>query len=158
MRIQITKLISRTSAKKFLQQNVGGVAVEFVLLAPIVMMLFIVSIDFGSYLLKKQNLSSITRGAITIVANTPGFAVDQTTLNTYARSSLGTSARNIRVSVDIECRCNQVSGASCAVNCNGAPPATFLRATMSYDHNLLFPYPGLGSTVSISDTMDFRVQ
>lgn len=148
----------RKSSKNFLQNNIGSLTVEFVLLVPLIMMLFVASIDFGTYFLKKQSLSSITRGAVTIVTNTPGFTIDNSALLTYAQQSLGTSAQNIAITVSQNCSCNGAPGVSCTTPCNGSPPKMFINASLSYDHTLLFPYPGLGSTIPVTDSLEFRVQ
>jgi len=66
--------------KNFFRQQTGGVTVEFVLLVPILFMLLVMIMDFGSYLLKKQGLSSTTRGIITVVSSTPNFAINQPAL------------------------------------------------------------------------------
>ncbi len=77
--------LSKILAKKFIDNQSGGVTVEFVLLLPIIFMLFVMIADFGSYLLKRQNLSSVTRGVITVVSNTPNFAINQPALLTMAQ-------------------------------------------------------------------------
>jgi hypothetical protein len=151
-------LFSKDRAKKFAKTQMGGLTVEFVLLVPLVMMLFVASIDFGTYFLKKQNLSSITRGTITIVTNTPGFTIDNQALLAFAQNSLGSSAQNVRAVVNKSCSCNGGIPISCTNTCNGLPPTMFINATLSYDHPLLFPYPGLGSTASVTNSLEFRVQ
>ena len=151
-------MLSRIRARLFLKDQAGALTVEFVLLVPIVLMLFVASIDFGTYFLKKQNLSSITRGTITIVSNTPGFVIDNQALLAFAQQSLGPSAQNVNVSVNKSCSCNGGTAVSCTNTCNGAPPAMFINATLSYDHALLFPYPGLGDAASVTDSLEFRVQ
>ena len=151
-------IFTKNRGKNFISLQSGGLTVEFVLLVPLVMMLFVASIDFGSYFLKKQNLSSITRDTITIVTNTPGFVINNQALLTFAQNSLGQSAQNVTVTVNKSCSCNGATGVSCTNTCNGLPPAIFINATLSYDHTLLFPYPGLGNTASVTSNLEFRVQ
>jgi Flp pilus assembly protein TadG len=144
-------------AKKLIDNQSGGVTVEFVLLLPIIFMLFVMIADFGSYLLKRQNLSSVTRGVITVVSNTPNFAINQPALLTMAQNALGPNASNIALSVNSVCSCN-TAPTGCNMDCNGAPSRMQIQATISYDHTLMFPYPGINQTVSISDTLAFRVR
>jgi hypothetical protein len=143
--------------KKFLSKQNGAITVEFVLLVPFMFMLLIIMFDFGSYLLKKQGLSSTTRGIITVVSNTPNFAIDQPALLSMAQSSLGPHATNIVLNVNTQCTCNTVP-TSCANNCGAAPSRMEINADISYDHSLLFPYPGIGQTVTVSDSLAFRVR
>ena len=142
---------------QFLRDKSGGVTVEFVLLLPIVLMVFLVIVDFGSFLLKKQNLSSITRGIVTIISNSPDFTADQAQLLVYAQNSLGPGAENVSLTVNQICSCNNAA-VSCVSDCSGISPKMIVEATLSYDHTLLFPYPGLDGTVQISDTLEFRVR
>ena len=142
---------------KFFSEQMGGVAVEFVLLLPIMLMLFVMIADFGSYLLKKQSLTSITRGVVTVVSNTPNFTINQPALLSMAQNSLGPSATNIVLNVNTVCSCSSTP-TSCATNCSGGPSRMEVQATLSYDHSLMFPYPGLGQTVRISDTLVFRIR
>jgi len=143
--------------KKFLNNQNGAITVEFILLVPFMLMLLMMMFDFGSYLLKKQGLSSTTRGIITVVSNTPNFAVDQPALLSMAQTSLGPHATNIVLNVIVQCTCNTVP-TSCTNRCGAAPSRMEIRADISYDHSLIFPYPGIGPTVTVSDSLAFRVR
>ena len=143
--------------KKFFKNHNGAITVEFILLVPFMLMLLMMMLDFGSYLLKKQGLSSTTRGIITIVSNTPNFAIDQPALLSMAQTSLGPDATNIVLNVSTQCTCNTVP-TSCTSNCGAAPSRMEVRADISYDHNPIFPYPGIGQTVTVSDSLAFRVR
>ena len=143
--------------KNFFRQQTGGVSVEFVLLVPILFMLLVMIMDFGSYLLKKQGLSSTTRGIITVVSSTPNFAINQPALLNMAQNSLGPDATNVVLNVSAKCSCNTVP-VSCTSTCSGKPSRMEISADLSFDHNLIFPYPGLGETLRVSDRLDFRVR
>ncbi len=44
----------KRKSQNFLKKQNGGIAVEFVLLVPLILMVLVLIADFGSYLLKKQ--------------------------------------------------------------------------------------------------------
>lgn len=149
--------LKRDITQKFFKQESGGVAVEFVLLVPLILMVLVLIADFGSYLLKKQSLSSVTRGIITVVSNSPNFSINQPALLSMAQNSLGPSATNVVLNVTSTCSCNGAQ-TNCANTCNGSPSRMEVQANLSYDHTLMFPYPGLGQTLQISDNLIFRVR
>jgi Flp pilus assembly protein TadG len=143
--------------RNFLKLQNGGIAVEFVLLVPLILMVLVLIGDFGSYLLKKQSLSSVTRSVITVVSNSPNFAINQPALLSMAQNSLGPSATNVVLNVTSTCSCNGAQ-TNCANTCNGNPSRMEVQANLSYDHALMFPYPGLGQTLQISDNLVFRIR
>jgi hypothetical protein len=155
------KFRSKTAQYKLLSRfcygTSAGIAVEFVLILPLVLILLVAALDFGSYFLKKQNLASINRGIITIVSNSTSFSIDQATLLNYAQNSLGQSVQNIALSVNQECRClDAVTG--CQTNCEGKPPALFIVSNLSYSHPLLFSYPGVGRSLPVANSLAFRTR
>jgi hypothetical protein len=143
--------------KEFFKQQKGAITVEFILLVPFMMMLLLMMLDFGSFLLRKQGLSSTTRSIITIVSNTPNFAIDHPALLSMAQTSLGPDATNLVLNVSTKCTCNTVP-TSCTTNCGAAPSRMEVNADISYDHTLIFPYPGIGQTVRVSDSLAFRLR
>ena len=141
----------------FYYETSGGIAVEFILILPLILFLIIAVADFGSHILKKQNLASVNRGIVTIVSNTPDFTVDQGRLINYARNALGPSAINLSLTVNKECRCASAI-TSCQINCAGQTSAMFIISNISYDYPLLFPYPGIEQNLRLSNILSFRVK
>ena len=154
---KVATKVKRKITRNFLKLQNGGIAVEFVLLVPLILMVLVLIGDFGSYLLKKQSLSSVTRSVITVVSNSPNFAINQPALLSMAQNSLGPSATNVVLNVTSTCSCNGAQ-TNCANNCNGSPSRMEVQANLSYDHTLMFPYPGLGQTLQIRDNLVFRVR
>lgn len=148
---------SKNFLNKFFPDETGSAMVEFVLLLPVILMVFLVVIDFGTYMLERQNLSSVTRGVVTIVTNTEDFAIDTQVLTNYAQTALGGQPLNFELDVNKICSCDNVVG-SCELECGGNPSKMLIEATLSYDHTLLFPYPGIDESLPISDTVTFRVR
>lgn len=151
------KMTKHNIMSRFFFGNAAGIAVEFILILPLILILLVAVLDFGSYFLKKQNLASINRGIVTIVSNSTNFSIDQAALINYAQASLGQSAQNISLSVNQECRCLDAV-TSCQTNCEGKPPVLFIVSDLSYSHPLFFPYPGVGRSLPVSNSLAFRVR
>lgn len=141
--------------QNFVRNEKGVAAVEFALVAPILLLLLLGLADFGLAMRERMALASAARaGAERAWADSGDNAAI-----TQAVQAAGTlDAAAITVAVTEFCECAGTASA-CGVTCaDGSTPATYVGVSVSEDFPLLLPYPGIGSPIALTGTAILRVQ
>lgn len=132
------------------QKDISGVAaVEFALIAPVLIFILIGIVDFGMYINMALKVENVTRAAAEYLL----AGGDEADLENdiILPSNLGSTAGEVIPVVEYSCEC--VNGA--AVACGGTCVAVgdyvrrFLDVSMEINYETVIPYPGLVDNLTL---------
>lgn len=150
----------RARFKSFARDTLGGAAIEFAIIGPVIVILLIGVTDFGlGFYTRMQAQTAAQRGAM--------FA----TVNGYVPASISSTITSSRGSIVATpaptsfCACPTSSGlttATCGTNCTigttTAAAGTYVSASAQTTYTTIFRYPGLTSPMTFSATQIVRIQ
>ncbi|MDH5722031.1 MAG: pilus assembly protein [Alphaproteobacteria bacterium] len=140
--------------KAYLLNTKGASAVEFALLAPILITLLVGTIDYGYYIVQRMELQSVA----TSVAEYVMIKQNDDNLVTVAGEVYSGNPLDITVTSSYQCQCEGGAPAACPLSCPGDDyQRRYVVVTVSQMHNILFPYPGFDSSVNLQSTARMRV-
>lgn len=129
----------------------GNMAVEFALVAPIMMTLIIGVADFGIAAREKATLQAAARAGLQAVL----VDADDTD---GAEAIAETMAPAATVAVDEDCACSDGSAVACDGTCAVGSVRRWVTVTASRDLTLLFPWPGVDDPLPIEGVAMARVE
>ncbi|HYG85168.1 MAG TPA: TadE/TadG family type IV pilus assembly protein [Azospirillum sp.] len=134
----------------------GNVAVEFALIAPVLILLFTGLIDLGRAFYDGMALETAARSAVQYARQNPG---DTTGIRAAALTGSGVP---MGATVDPPkqfCECPNGSSIGCGSQCaSGEPYLVFLSVTVRENFQSILPYPGLPSPLPLTGSAVLRVQ
>jgi Flp pilus assembly protein TadG len=133
----------------------GAVTVELAMLAPIMAMMLIGAIDYGSFIFQKLEVQNASRAGVQYAIQTSSNVTDSTGIEAVVRaaSDLPTGA-----TVTSATFCGCVDGTesstdsigSCSGDCSGGEfPALSVRVTVTNTYTSLFDYPGIDDSLTM---------
>lgn len=133
----------------------GASAVEFALIAPVIIMLFVVTIDLGFLMRDKMQLQN----AVFSIADYVAQAQSADNLNQVAAEVYNDDAGNVDFSAEFTCACSDGIVVSCPVTCIGDGDYQRRYVTVSGEgtFDTLFPYPGTFDSMDFSSSARVRV-
>ena len=152
----------RTSSADVLREESGAALVELALILPLLLLLLLGVSDFGRVLYWSITLAQSARAGAQYGAQSSASAANSAGI----QQAVLQDAQNITnlggtINVTSECFC-QCEGETASVNCTnnncGNAPQVFVKVTTSTTFNTLVPYPGIPSTVNLSNTAILRLQ
>jgi Flp pilus assembly protein TadG len=142
--------------RTLIRNEQGAAAVEFALLAPVLISLTLALADFGLALRERVQLVGAANAGIHYAARNPdntggvGAAVTAATAIPSARLSVSTTT---------SCECADGSAAACVGGtCPAGGVRTYVTVSVSETFPLLFDYPGLGASLSLSARAVQRIE
>jgi Flp pilus assembly protein TadG len=151
--------LKQSALKKFLSRTDGAAAIEFVLIAPILLLLFAGLVNIGLRVYQQSLLDQAVREAAQAAMFTQDKAVLNQTLNTALAGS-GTASP-----VAIICFCPaQADIRDCTVAQSASCPATGLpweiaiEISAQADYRPLIPLPGFDATAVLLSTIRVQVR
>jgi Flp pilus assembly protein TadG len=141
-----------------LQRDQRGVtAIEFAVIAPIMIGMFISIADLGLGLYTQVQLANAAQAGAAY-AMQKGYNGD--TMRTVAQAS--TRLTSVTVATSQFCGCPSTTGVTvttCASSCgDGLTAGTFAQVIASKAYSTLLSYPGIPSTINMSETATARTQ
>ena len=142
------------------ENNEGLSGIEFALIAPVLILAFIATADFGLAIYAKMEVENAAQAGTE-------YASLSSTYDSSKISSAVTSATNLSVSATPApsrfCGCPSSSGgvttATCGTNCaSGAYAGTYVSASAQATYSTIISYPGIPSTYTFSSTSTVRIQ
>ncbi|MGY3572713.1 TadE/TadG family type IV pilus assembly protein [Vibrio paucivorans] len=143
----------------------GYAAVEMTLVVPVLLLLFVATVDAGRVMYASITNSNAARVAAGYGAQSASHATDFTGMNTIALNDAGdlvidgNNETSVGVSSRRFCRC---PGSTTEVNCtsNSCSSSTqiFVEVTTTRDFRTTISYPGVPEQIQLSDTAEIRVQ
>jgi Flp pilus assembly protein TadG len=140
-----------TAMSRILADDRGVLAVEFALCVPFFALLMIGMMDYGMAALTRSTLDAAARSGLQVmIANPANIAQAQNVATAVApnASAVASSA----------CICSDGTAVDCAGACAVARPQRIATVAVSQQYALLFPWPGLQSSVTLSAMAKGRVQ
>ncbi len=133
----------------------GGVAVEFALLMPLMLVLFLALYDFGMAAYENMSLTNAARVAGQYGVMNP---LDSAGITAVATQSQTTWNAPPAVSSSIFCQCPDGTSVDCSGACAAGPTNHFLRVLVQEPYQLLIPYPGLSGSMNLAGEAVFRLR
>lgn len=148
------------SVRNFIENTKGVAAVEFVLIAPILLLLLIGLIDFGLYINAKMKLENMARASSEYVRN--GGDPDNLTADVLSYGFAADSANDfddITITTTNICECDDNEETDCTAGCTGdGYMREFVIINLDITYNTLFPYPGLPSSIDLNGNARMQIQ
>lgn len=144
--------ISRAGKIKTLPRDDTAVsAVEFALIAPVLMILMLGMFDYAVLIFHKMELVGAVRSGAqyALIDSSATAAIKQTVINS---TNLPTNTLN--VTVTNFCECPDGSGTACGGTCATGSVHYYTRVSGSYDYTPIF----LPGPITLSDTTTIRTQ
>jgi len=142
---------------RFRRSQFGGAAVELAVVSPLLLLLIIGVLDYGRAFYTSITVANAARAGAEYGAQGPVQSADVAGMKDFAQGD-GAEAGTLTLSARRYCECGGAA-ATCTTTCvGGAAPDVFVEVTATKALNMLLPYPGLPSTLSISRMATFRSQ
>ncbi len=125
----------------------GVAAVEFALVAPVLILLFVGLADFGLATAEKMRLIDSARAGAQYAASNPTDTAGTTAAVKNATSGL--TGTGLSVALTQSCGCNDGSTVTCGSGCASGSEWTYVTVAVSENYPLLinFPWPGVSNGV-----------
>jgi Flp pilus assembly protein TadG len=137
----------------------GGALVELAVVLPVLVLIAVGVMDYGRvYYTSVTVVNAARAGAEWGAYGKTGSVTDDAGIQSFAKIE-GAEAGTIDVQSHMVCRCTPGGNTvSCTTNCSGGygAPQVYVTAIATKTVTLLLKYPGLPSTITISDSATFR--
>lgn len=148
----------KTRFKQYIQNSDGVAAVEFALLAPILIFIFVGMFDFGRYLQQKMQLDNMARNAAEYVRH--GGDADNLATDVLAEATPASAeADALEITTEENCECSGGIGISCSATggCGGYM-RRFFSIELQQTYRPLFDYPGLPDNIILTGFSRMQVE
>jgi Flp pilus assembly protein TadG len=149
----------RAWARRLLADRKGVTAVEFAIVAPVLVIVCVGIIDMGLAIYTDMQVKNAAQtGAQYAVAN--GYHPDDIAAQAKAGSTLGSLSMSPAPAQFCGCPgATGVSSTSCSAVCaDGSSPGTFVTVSAQASYSTLVPYPGLPSSFQFNESSTVRLQ
>lgn len=135
----------------------GIVAIEFALVAPLILLLLAGALDFGRLVRTSVCVADAARagaqyGSLTF-ANSSDISGMQTAALNAAPDVTGMTATAVK-----SCQCPGGASVSCGGSCTGGKMMVYVQVTAQVTCNAVFSYPGLPFSGAVSSRASMRAQ
>lgn len=129
----------------------GNVAVEFALVLPFFLLLLMGLVDYGLAAREKSRLESAARAGLQAVLTAPEDT-------SGALAAAEAVAGDAEIDVATACLCADGTEVACSDTCTVGNRRQVVTVSVSTDHSLLVPWPGLDDPLPLSATARVRVR
>lgn len=136
------------SLRRFARSSSGGAAVELAVVFPVLLLLIIAIVDYGRVFYTSVVVSNAARAGAEYGAQGLQFAVDTAGQRVYAQTD-GNEAGALTIATSFFCECGGAPNVTCGFCGGGAAPDVFVEVTATKAVNMMLPYPGFPSTITI---------
>lgn len=136
----------------------GAAAVEFALMAPILLLLFTGMVEYGTYIQQGMTVASATRAGVQYSLHSHANAEDSAAIESIVRSELGSPA-SLTIAVEESSRCPDGTSVAANQTCPGyGRPQVFVtvRATLPFSSLMLGMVSLAGETITKEATVRIR--
>lgn len=151
--------MQKRTAAGFLRHERGVAAVEFGIVAAILMILFVCAVDYGMGFYSNMQVQNAAQAGAEYAA-THGFnagAISSAVTNASTSSGITISSGPTKF-----CGCPSSTGvttASCGTTCSdGKVAGTYVSISAARNYSTLFNYPGIPATINQTATATVRIQ
>jgi Flp pilus assembly protein TadG len=140
--------------KTYIRQCRASVAVEFSLIAPILIMLLAGTVDVGFYVTERMEVQNTAHA----VAEYVSLMQDDANAQTVAEESYGRNIEGLTVNSDFFCECADGVAMECPTVCGGQDyQRRYVRITVNGSFSPIFPFPGVPESVGMQGYARMRV-
>lgn len=139
-------------------RETGQSVVETALFIPILLIAILVTADLGRVCYAAMEVADAARAGVQYGAQSVVTAADTSGMETAAKND-AVDLSALSVSATSFCACVNGSQVDCITgSCSSGSPGTYVQVTTSSTFTPLVDYPGLPSSIPLSDTAVMRVQ
>jgi len=150
---------SRNLLTRWRQAASGSTALEFALMAGLLVVLAVGAYDFGRLGIEKSRMTSAAQAGSRYGARDQGTADDVAGMVRAARDDAGDVDGSLSIAAGKSCRCPDAGEVSCSTTCSdGAYPPMYVEVTVQGTLALLFDYPGIAPSFTLGSTSAMRVR
>ncbi len=136
----------------------GAVGVEFALVAPVLIIMLLIAVDFGAGMYEQQRIIGAARAGAQFAVLSTANAQDETLIQTAVANASQKDASELDITSEFFCQCQSGTGVSCTGTCDGDAPEVYVRVTVQYQHETLLSYPGLDNPMTLTAESEFRLR
>lgn len=146
------------SAPRRSRREAGQSLVETALFLPVLIVAMLVTADLGRVCYAAIEVADAARAGVQYGAQSVVTAADPSGMQTAAKNDAA-DLSSLSVTAGSFCACVDGSQVNCITGtCSSGAPGTFVQVTTSTTFTPLVDYPGLPSSIPLSDTAVMRVQ
>jgi Flp pilus assembly protein TadG len=153
------RLFSFRRSTRLAQNDQGLAAVEFALLSPILILMFVCLVDLGLAVYTDMQVTSAAQAGAQY-AMAKGF--DASAISTAVTSATSLTGISLSPAPSQSCGCASASGitsAACTATCaDGSHAGTFATVTAQRTYSTLLPYPIIPHSYTFSSQATVRLQ
>jgi len=140
--------------KTYIHNQSGASAVEFALLSPLLIFMFVGTIDFGLFIMERMHIQNTAHAVADYVAQVQ----DDANVQVVAEEAYDRDFSDIVIISEFECECSDGVVDACPITCSSDDyQRRFVRVSASGSFAPLFPYPGIPNNVDLQTTVRMRV-
>lgn len=167
MKLPVNTLGLKGLLTRFKKSELGSISVETALLSTFLITLGIGVVDFGLALERKMDMANAIRAGMQYALVRKPVQGDLTLIEAAVTTALvtGTSSSSTTVTSAMTCSCpNDGAVMSCLgtadtdLHCSdGSQRAAYVNLTLTEDYGMMWAYPVIGSSMSLKETAQIRL-
>ena len=159
----IRKILKRWRAIRRLHtlagDSAGTITLEFAVTIPVLTLLALGIYEFGSVTVTKSIIESAAKAGVQYGTMDHSAANDVDGMVQAALNDIGETAEQISVQARQYCSCPETGELSCSSACgDGAYSPMYVEVNVQTTKDMLFTYPGLPESMSLSASNQMRVR
>lgn len=147
--------MTSSSFSRFARNQHGGPAVGFAFVLPLLMMIVIGLIDFGSHVVNTTALRNAARAAVQYARVKPE---DTAGIQSVAVQIGKLDPATLSVTTTRFCECTSGVAVQCTVQCQGSPMQKFVKVEVTQPFEPIIPYPELLLPTTVTGRATIRYQ
>lgn len=147
-------------SRRFLFSRLGATQVEFALFLPLLALLVVAVIDFGSAMTRKMQLANAVRAGTQYAMVRKPIQGDVSQIENAVTATAPLDANGTQqVEATIFCECLDGTPVACDGLCADGTDErnSFVRITLGERHDFILPYPGLGASVDLFENVTVQL-
>lgn len=153
---------------RFRKSELGSISIETALLSTVLLSIGIGTVDFGMGLERKMDMANAIRAGMQYALVRKPIQNDMSAIEAAVLAALvpGTSSSGTVLTSEMVCNCPDgtpvptclgTSGQDLQCAADDSPRRAYLVLTLTEDYGLMWTYPGIGKTLTITETASVRL-
>lgn len=146
---------AKAALARFARNRQGGPAVSFAFALPLLMLIVVGLIDFGSHMVNTTALRNAARAAVQYARVKP---TDAAGIQAVAVQVGKLDPATLNVTTTLFCECSPGIQVQCSAQCTGAAMQKFVKVEVSQVFDPIIPYPELVLPTTVTGRATIRYQ
>lgn len=142
----------------FWRRREGNVALEFALIAPVLLLLLLGLVDFGRAVAASRELVAAAEAAALFAVHTGNAETSRVEAEKLAQAAAGKTGASAAFEWSTSCRCGTSAAACDSLCADGRLPALYVEVALRASHPLLFNLPGLAESIPLTGRAVMRMR